>query len=96
MAKAALRIDVLGASFAIAADEDPAYLQSLLLRYRRAIDEARRSTGLQDPLKLSIVAGIVLCDEAEKARRGVSGESQEAERLALDLIARIDEALAES
>jgi cell division protein ZapA (FtsZ GTPase activity inhibitor) len=95
MAKAALRVELLGASFAIAADEDPAYLQSLLSRYRRAVDEARQTTGLNDPLKLAIVAGIVLCDEHEKSRHGLTGDALEAERMTLDLIARIDEALAD-
>jgi cell division protein ZapA (FtsZ GTPase activity inhibitor) len=93
MPKGGLRIDLLGASFSIAADEDPAYLQALLARYRRVVDDARAKTGLTDPLKIAIIAGIVLCDEAEKVRRGSSPEDAEAERLALDLIARIDEAL---
>lgn len=93
MAKGGLRIDLLGASFSIAADEDPAYLQALLTRYRRVVDDARTTTGLSDPLKLAIIAGIVLCDETEKLRRGASSEDAEAERIALDLIARIDEAL---
>jgi cell division protein ZapA (FtsZ GTPase activity inhibitor) len=93
MAKGGLRIDLLGASFSIAADEDPAYLQALLTRYRRVIDEARAATGLTDPVKLAIIAGIVLCDEAEKAKRGTSPDDAEAERIARDLIARIDEAL---
>lgn len=93
MPKGGLRIDLLGASFSIAADEDPAYLQALLARYRRVVDDARAKTGLTDPLKIAIIAGIVLCDEAEKARRGSSTDDAEAEKLALDLIARIDEAL---
>jgi hypothetical protein len=93
MAKGGLRIDLLGASFSISADEDPSYLQALLARYRRVIEDARTTTGLSDPLKLAIIAGIVLCDDAEKARRGASSDDAEAERIALDLIARIDEAL---
>lgn len=96
MPKESLRIDLLGASFAIKADEDPAYLRNLLTKYARIVDETRQNTGLVDPLKISIVAGLVLCDEAEKARRGAARpDADETERIALDLIARIDDALKE-
>jgi cell division protein ZapA (FtsZ GTPase activity inhibitor) len=93
MAKGGLRIDLLGASFSISADEEPSYLQALLARYRKVVEDARAKTGLSDPLKLAILAGILLCDEAEKSRKGSSSDEAEAERLTLDLIARIDEAL---
>ncbi|HCM25270.1 MAG: hypothetical protein A2Z99_04820 [Treponema sp. GWB1_62_6] len=93
MAKGGLRIDVLGASFSIAADEEPEYLQKLLSRYVRIVDEARKATGMNDPLKLSIVSGIVLCDELEKSHRTGAAEDKETEKITLDLIARIDEAL---
>ncbi len=88
-----LRIDILGTAFSISADEDQVYLDALLKRYGAFVETARRSTGLSDPLKLSIVAGIMLSDDAEKARRGLTRGTDDAERLTLDLIARIDEAL---
>lgn len=93
MAKGSLRIDLLGTSFAISADENISYLNGLLEKYRRVVDTAQRATGLQDALKVAIVSGILLCDELEKARSSGTPEDAEAERLALDLIARIDEAL---
>ncbi len=93
MSNTGLRIDLLGTSFVIQADEDPLYLRLVVERYRRAIEEARSSTGLSDSLKLAILAGIIVSDEAEKAKHGVSLDETEAERLTLDLIARIDEAL---
>jgi cell division protein ZapA (FtsZ GTPase activity inhibitor) len=96
MPKESLRVDLLGTSFTIKADEDPAYLRNLLIKYARIVDETRSSTGLIDPLKISIVAGLVLCDELDKARRGTARpDSDETERIALDLIARIDDALKE-
>ncbi len=96
MPKESLRVDLLGTSFTIKADEDPAYLRNLLNKYARIVDETRSNTGLVDPLKISIVAGIVLCDELDKARSGaVRPEADETERIALDLIARIDAALKE-
>jgi cell division protein ZapA (FtsZ GTPase activity inhibitor) len=100
MAKTDLRIETLGTSFTIAADEDPAYLMDLLDRYRGMVEKTRQSTGLKDPLKTAILTGFLLCDELQKARkkeaeeRGVrAGESREAQELALGMIARLDEVL---
>lgn len=97
MPKETLRVDLLGTSFTIRADEDPAYLRRLLDRYSRTIDHTRSDTGLSDPLKIAIISGIMLSDELEKCRRTASTapENEETERITLDLIARIDEALKE-
>jgi hypothetical protein len=94
------RIDLLGTSIPITADEDPAYLESLLNHYRISIENTQRTTGLTDPLKIAIVSGYLLCDEIQKLQKTKTGgplpeesEFEEAERLTLELIARIDEAL---
>ncbi|MDR0599939.1 MAG: cell division protein ZapA [Treponema sp.] len=91
MEKSGLRIDLLGTSFSIAADEDPVYLDSLLTRYRVILESTQKSTGLQNPLKLAILTGFLLCDEIEKIKKNGAREGREAEQLTLDLIARIDE-----
>ncbi|MDR2029171.1 MAG: cell division protein ZapA [Treponema sp.] len=95
MSKSDLRIDILGASFSITADEDPVYLENLLNRYRLVIENTKKITGLEDPLKVSIIAGFLLCDELEKKTSPGSGayESKAAEELTLDLITRLDKAL---
>ncbi|GHT97447.1 cell division protein ZapA [Spirochaetia bacterium] len=100
MPKSGLRIDILGTSFSISADEESAYLDSLLNQYRLVIENTQKTTGLKDPLKVAIVAGFLLCDEIQKLHKqpsskseGILAESREAEQLTLDLIARIDEAL---
>jgi cell division protein ZapA (FtsZ GTPase activity inhibitor) len=95
MSKSDLRIDILGTSFSILADEDPIYLKSLLNRYYTVVENTQKSTGMKDPLKTAILAGFLLCDEIQKLRRGTlePGNDREAEQLTLDLIARIDEAL---
>jgi mannose-6-phosphate isomerase len=81
----------LGTSFSISADEDRAYLESLLNYYRIKVENTRKRTGLQDPLKLALVTGFLLCDDIFKGKAGE--EQDEAERLTLDLISRIDAAL---
>jgi cell division protein ZapA (FtsZ GTPase activity inhibitor) len=96
MEKSGLCIDVLGTSLSIAADEDPAYLEDLLNRYRKVIENTKISTGLENPLKLAILTGFLLCDEIEKIKRRDAREDREAEQLTLDMIARIDEAIPDS
>jgi cell division protein ZapA (FtsZ GTPase activity inhibitor) len=96
MEKSDLRIDLLGTSLSIAADEDPAYLESLLNRYRIVIENTKKSTNLTDPLKLALLTGFLLCDEIEKMKKQDARgerEAREAEQLTLDLIARIDEVI---
>lgn len=99
MPKHELRLDILGTSFSLAADEDPAYLNSLLNRYRLKVENTRKATGLIDPLKTAIVTGFLLCDEVTKLQeeRNIAELFEEdfnkVERLTLDMIARIDTAL---
>jgi cell division protein ZapA (FtsZ GTPase activity inhibitor) len=94
MSKSDLRIDILGASFSITVDEDPVYLENLLNRYRLVIENTKKITGLEDPLKVSIIAGFLLCDELEKKTNPDSGyEARAVEQLTLSMITRLAEAM---
>jgi mannose-6-phosphate isomerase len=107
MPKNDLRIEILGTSIAISADEDREYLDRLLNIYAKAIETTEKSTGLKDPLKIALLTGFLLCDEAEKARHAAplelelkkgkadDIESHEIETLALNLISRLEHVLGE-
>jgi mannose-6-phosphate isomerase len=96
-----LQLDILGASFSISTDEDPAYLEELFNFYKEAVKNTQRITKLKDPLQTAILTGFLLCDELKKRERtpvpatpvraGEDGAA--AEKLTLDLIARMDRAL---
>ncbi|MDR2398071.1 MAG: cell division protein ZapA [Spirochaetaceae bacterium] len=90
-----LRIELLGTSFSIAAEENPVYLESILNNYRLALESTQNSTGLRDPLKIAILTGFLLCDEIQRIfNREVAdqeAEAREAEHIARNLISRIDE-----
>jgi cell division protein ZapA (FtsZ GTPase activity inhibitor) len=98
VAKSNLRIDILGTSFSITADEDPAYLESLLNHYRINVENAQKLTGLTDPLKIAVVTGLLLCDENQKllSRKGGVSETkedqEEARKLAQSIIDRLEDA----
>jgi cell division protein ZapA (FtsZ GTPase activity inhibitor) len=93
-----LRIDILGTSFSISADEEPGYLENLLTRYYVCVENTRKITGLSDPLKLAIMTGFLLCEDIQKRIARMepeqqSAESQEMDRIFLDINTRIDEIL---
>ena len=93
MEKSNLHFKLLGTSFSIAADEDSVYLENLLNKYRNILGNTQNVTGVDDPLKLAILTGFLLCDEIEKLKLEENREGQEAEQRTLNMIARIDEVI---
>lgn len=96
-----LQIDILGASFAVQAKEDDAYLKKLLGYYKEITDSIQKAGNLKNPLQTSILAGITLVDELykEKTKNAsitkelACSNDAEAERLTMDMIEKIDHAL---
>ena len=96
-----LQIDLLGSSFAIKANEESAYLEKLLGYYKRSTEEVKKTGGLTKPVEIAIMSGITLVDELYKEKSknakllngGDSTDDEEAERLTLRMIDRIDKAL---
>ncbi|MBQ0050999.1 MAG: cell division protein ZapA [Treponema sp.] len=102
-----LKIDLLGTSFTINANEDDAYLQKLLGYYKKIILQIQRSGSLTHPVQVSALAGIMLCDELykeksklaqlEQAAPSISSEQEqndsEAQRITSELIEKINRAL---
>lgn len=96
-----LQIDALGASFAIQANEDSAYLKKLLDYYKRIAEQIENSGSLQNSLQVAILTGITLCDELYKekskkqqiAQQLTMDDDSEAERLTIEMIKKIDKAL---
>ena len=66
MPKSGLRISMLGTTLNISAEADSIYLQQLLEKYRQFVEQTKKTTSLEDPLKLAILSGFLLCDEIEK------------------------------
>ena len=95
MQKTDLRIDILGTSISISTDEKPEYLDTLLSKYRWAVESVKRLSGLTDPLKIAILTGFLLCDDREKLKAASVWEksSGEVEQLTLEMIHNLDEAL---
>jgi cell division protein ZapA (FtsZ GTPase activity inhibitor) len=91
-----LKIDVLGASFTIQADEDPAYLKSVLSYLQRKVNTVQSAVPVEDPLKVAILAGFELVDELFKERRRsgasapASSDMDELEEITVRLIDKLN------
>ena len=94
-----LKIELLGTSFSIKASEDDDYLKKLLGYYKNIVDEIQKSGMLKSELHISILAGIMLCDELykEKSKSTVSQKpspsNEKAEKLASEMIKKLDQVL---
>lgn len=95
-----LRIDVLGTSFAVQANEDDEYLKKLLSYYKEITDAIQTSARVSNPLQASILAGLTLVDELYKSKKQNYSydkviHDKEAERIAMAMIEQIDQVLEE-
>lgn len=98
MPKGCLQIDLLGSSFAIQADEKPEYLNALYNHYKKTVTQIESTSGLSEPLKVAIIAGILLADELFKEKmkhpeQNTSIDLAEAEKIALSMISRIEQVI---
>lgn len=98
MAKGTLQIDLLGTSFVIQSDETSEYLTSVYNQYKRTIKQIEAKSGITDQLKIAIIAGILLTDELYKEKTKHTDQSTvmelvEAEKIALNMISRIDKVI---
>ena len=66
--KGRLQIDLLGTSFALAADQPAEYLQAIYHHYKKVVTEVQQTSGVNEPLRIAIIAGILLSDELSKER----------------------------
>ena len=97
-----LQIDILGTSFAFKAEQDDDYLDQLLRYYRKIVEPLEKSGVLSNPLQISIMTGILMCDELfqEKSRNArmknaalKNSTDGEAEEITRRIIEKIDKAL---
>ncbi len=89
------RIRLLGSSFSLKVDEDPAYFDSLIKYIEANFSKVEAKMGVRDPLRIAILSCILLTDELFKerlnTRKGLSEkEAEEVEKKTLEIIKLID------
>ena len=89
-----MKIDVLGTSFVIQSDQDPSYLRDVVDFLKGKVLEIQNSVTTTDPLKISILASMLIVDEYFKFKSGQAPattiEEQEAASIAQRLIRELD------
>ena len=96
MANNNFSIDIFGTAITISTDEDPGYLDKLLSKYRDKIEDVRIKSRFDDPLKLAVFTGFLLCDELEKAAASKEKKDvpdAEVEQITMGLLSRLEEIL---
>ena len=58
-----VRVDLLGASFNIETDKDPAYVGRIIGYLKTKTEEIASSTGTNDRLRIAILSAILVTDE---------------------------------
>ena len=88
-----LKLDILGTSFTITADEDEMYLKKVLTQYQAAVQNTQKISGINEPLNVAVLTGFLLCDEVNKIKLQTESESTEAHKRTMNIIAALDQAL---
>jgi len=88
-----LSLEFLGASFEIAVDEEEAYLQKVLTQYEAALENTKSISGINEPLNIAILTGVMLCDEINRIKQQLEKESIEVQERTLHLISNLEQAL---
>lgn len=90
-------ISLLGTSFKLRAQEDSLHLQRIVDYYSKIVSQVESSVSERDPLKLSILAGIMVIDELfsnnKQSDYTNKDELDEVENITLHLINTINKTL---
>lgn len=92
---ASLQINLLGTSFSIKVDEEEDYLKKLL-KYYTQITEQITKNGTLNNQQVSILAGIMLCDELYKEKSKNASNNFEQQKKEFNQIEKITTNLIES
>ena len=101
MDKEPVQVTILGTSFAVKTDEDPEYLHNLISYLAEKVKEIEQSVVSKDPLRVSILAGMLIADELFKEREKHSRTAEESKvdeavsQLTSEIIQRLDQNLLE-
>ncbi len=95
-----IKINLLGTAFSIKIDEDAEYFEEILGIFQDKINIIERGGALKDPLKVSILAGLLVADDLKKERNNRLNfsvtDSEEAEEVTMKIIEKIEKSLNEN
>lgn len=86
-------VEILGVSFTIRTDEDPAYIQALIAELKERLSSVSSQMRIVDPLKLALITNLLTLDEMRHNDDKKAASTQEFE--AASLLASLDKRLGE-
>ena len=99
MGSEVIQIKILGTTFSIRSDQDPAYISEIIQYIREKTEEIQQSTASADPLRTAVLSAMLITDELFKERQRSSGfpeeseASREATKLTAEIIKRLENSL---
>ncbi len=98
MASSIQKIRLLGSSFSLKIDEDPAYFKKIMTYVETRFSEIQEEMTVNDPLRVAILSCILITDELFKERSKRSSglsekDAEEVEKMTLEIMKLIDSAL---
>jgi cell division protein ZapA (FtsZ GTPase activity inhibitor) len=88
-----VEVSILGSSFTIQSRYDPRYMSEVVAYLKEKIREIQAASGVQDPLKIALLAALNVVDELLRKK----GENaREIEEITERLIEQIDRSLVEN
>jgi cell division protein ZapA (FtsZ GTPase activity inhibitor) len=101
MEKTSLEVNILGSSFTIQSSGDLQHLRRVTDYLKAKVEEIRQKyaeSTTQDPVKISLLAGLNVVDELLRGQKTVTGdnEGEELAKITERLIDTIDQSLTEN
>jgi cell division protein ZapA (FtsZ GTPase activity inhibitor) len=101
MGSEVVQVKILGTAFSIRSDQDPGYINEIIQYIRGKTEEIQKSTASGDPLRVAVLAGMLITDELFQERRrdpGAPGDTEaslQAVKLTAEIIERLENSLRE-
>ena len=89
--KTPIEVEIYGQTFTVASEDEEKYVRSLAAYVDRCMRQVGESTKTAVPIRVAIMAALGIADEYHKAMRREAEVQREANRLASEMLARIEQ-----
>lgn len=97
MEKRLYQINILGSNFSVQTDEAPEKMNQIISILKKRTETVEKDLSVKDPLKNLVISSIITIDELlkekERSNSNDPTDSDEVERLTLQIMERIDKSL---
>jgi cell division protein ZapA (FtsZ GTPase activity inhibitor) len=91
-----VHVDILGQRYAVRSELDPQYISELAGYLDEKMRAAAREVASADPLRISVIAALNICDELQRLRTDALGAEGRVRARALEIERLVDAVLDEA